>query len=167
MSLLGVTVAVAFSLGGGGGVWSGGGRWVFGLGGGYVAYIESEMDTFFNGMKGVVKERAEYRGALDKALGGVTCVMLLSDGRGEGVECSFGCGGLLDKVGVLALQIVYSVDYGKVVGVVFLSDIAGSMGKVPLIWFCQWGWIGGIRFGRRGGWGAMPLSFEFHGEGRE
>ena len=167
VSLLGVTCAFAFSLGGGCGVWSGGGRGMFSLGGGYVADVESEMDTFFYGMKGVVKVRAEDRGALDKALGGVTGVMLLSNGRGEGVDSSFGYGGLLDKVGILALQVVYTTDSGKVVGVVFLSDVTGSMRKVPLIWFCQWRWSGGIRVGRGGSWEAMPFSLEFHGERRE
>ena len=56
MPLAVVTFTFAFG-GGGEGHWGGSCRW-FGGAGGNVADVKSEMDTCFNGVKGIIKEGA-------------------------------------------------------------------------------------------------------------
>ncbi len=59
------------------------------------------------------------------------------------------------------------MDCGKVVGVIFFCDVAGSMGEVPLIRFLWWRWVGSRRLGRGCRGGGVPWVFELHRQGRE
>ncbi len=72
---------------------------------------------------------------------------------------------MLYEVQVLSLKVMDTMDCGKVVGMIFFCDVAGSMGEVPLIRFLCVRWVGNRRPGRGRREGGVPWIFELHGQG--